>query len=91
MDNGNLLESVCWMQLIKNNFQPNYWRDKNKNEVDFIVEIGENKMVALEVKSSRNKCRFPSAFLENYKKTQAHCLYLTGDGDKDTDLFLPLI
>lgn len=90
-DGGNILENVCWEQLIKSNWKVNYWRDKNKNEVDFIVEIGEGKIAAIEVKSNQRKCRFPAAFIENYKDAVPLCVYLNNCNEKsENKVSLPL-
>ncbi len=90
-DGGNLLENVCWEQLIKSKLSVNYWRDKNKNEVDFIVEIGEGKIAAIEVKSNQRKCRFPASFIENYKEAVPLCVYLSSCDEKgENKLSFPL-
>src|SRR3989344_121381 len=91
-DGGSLLENVCWEQFVKNKHLPQYWRAKNKNEVDFIIDVGEGKMVAIEVKMNLNKCRFPAAFAQNYRGALMYCLFLYGRGEKrKNDLFIPLL
>ena len=90
-DIGALLENACYMQFIKSKHSPQYWRDKNKNEVDFILDVGDGKYSAMEVKSNQNKCRVPSVFREDYKDFSAFCLYFNGiNGEKDGNLFIPL-
>ncbi|MDO9399205.1 MAG: ATP-binding protein [bacterium] len=92
-DNGFLLENACWMQLLKNGFEVQYWRDKNKNEVDFIINLGEGKIAAMEIKYQRAKCRkLPLAFTDNHPEAMAYCFYMVGDKIKKNvdESFLPL-
>lgn len=92
-DGGALLENGFWMQLIKNEFKAQYWRDKNKNEIDFIVDLGEQKIAAIEIKSNGQKCKpLPAAFMGNYKNASELCFYLNGQTDKakKAKRFLPL-
>lgn len=90
-DAGALLENACYMQFIKNEHLPQYWRDKNKNEVDFILDIGDGQHAALEVKLNQNKCRPSSVFKEDYKDFLIFCLYFNGNNKKGNDsLFIPL-
>ncbi|OGF22259.1 hypothetical protein A2Y83_04250, partial [Candidatus Falkowbacteria bacterium RBG_13_39_14] len=37
-DTGQLIENGFYIQIIKNGYIPQYWRDKNQNEVDFIID-----------------------------------------------------
>lgn len=91
-DGGNLLENACWAQFIKNKYIPQYWRDKNKNEIDFIIDMGEGKIAGIEIKTNQSKCRFPIAFSQNYKEALLFCLFINGHGDEGkTNLFLPLL
>jgi len=36
VDGGALLENGVFMQLMKRNLEPQYWRDKLRHELDFI-------------------------------------------------------
>lgn len=92
-DLGALLENSLWMQLLKNSYQAQYWRDKNKNEIDFIINLGENKIAAIEVKNNKNKYKnFPLAFTGSYPNALTFFAFLEGnEGEKDNDLFLPLL
>lgn len=93
-DLGALLENSLWMQLLKNSYQAQYWRDKNKNEIDFIIDLGENKIAAIEVKNNKNKCKnFPLAFTGSYPNALTFFAFLEGnEGEKDNNLlFLPLL
>ncbi|MEK9183073.1 MAG: ATP-binding protein [Patescibacteria group bacterium] len=91
-DVGALLENACFMQFIKNKYSPQYWRDKNKNEVDFILDIGDGKYSALEIKLNQNKCRLPAVFKDNYKDFLTFCAYFNETNkEKENGLFLPLL
>jgi predicted AAA+ superfamily ATPase len=50
-DKGALLENGLAQQFIKEGKELNFWRDKKKNEIDFIVSLGDGKTVAIESKS----------------------------------------
>lgn len=50
-DKGALLESGLAMQFIKSGQEFHFWRDKKKNEIDFVLPLGEGKLRALESKS----------------------------------------
>ena len=93
LDSGSLLENSFWVQLIKNGNNAQYWRDKNKNEVDFIINLGENKTAAFEIKYHQKKCKkFPAAFIKEYKNIITYCVYLKSDKAEiiKNQLFLPL-
>lgn len=91
-DRGSLLENGCYAQFVKNNFTPQYWRDKNNNEVDFILDAGDGYRVAVEVKLNQDKCRISRVFKENYKDFSVFCGYLHGvQGKEDNFLFIPLL
>ena len=91
-DGGSLVENACYAQFIKNKYTPRYWRDKNKNEIDFILDIGNGKYSAMEVKVNQNKCHIPPVFREDYKDFLAFCLFFDGIcGEGDNYLFIPLL
>ncbi len=92
-DAGALLENGFWMQLVKNGLKSQYWRDKNQNEIDFIVELGQQKLAAIEIKSSSRKCKaLPTIFMKDYKNAEDFCFYLNGEvsGNENNKKFLPL-
>jgi uncharacterized protein len=66
-DAGQLLENAIFMQLVKGGYAFNYWRDKKKNEMDFILKLENQKVLAIEVKSSLKNQSGTS--LLNFKKT----------------------
>ena len=67
-DKGALLENGLAEQFIKNNLFFNFWRDKKKNEIDFIVDYGNGKKIAIESKShlKQSTKKIPSYFAKNY-------------------------
>ena len=50
-DKGSLLENGIATQFIKKKYAFHYWRDKKKNEIDFILSLADGVMVAIESKS----------------------------------------
>jgi uncharacterized protein len=93
-DAGQLLENGVWMELIKKQHTLLYWRDKNKNEVDFIIEPGNGKQIGLEVKNNINKCpKFSKAFTDNYPESMNFCVYLKNRKNKVSSdkIFIPLL
>lgn len=93
-DGGQLLENGVWMELVKKQHTLLYWRDKNKNEIDFIIEPGERKQVALEIKNNISKCSiFPKAFTRAYPKSINLCAYLKSKKERGTAgrIFIPLL
>ncbi len=66
-DAGQLLENAVFMQLTKGGYEFNYWRDKKKNEMDFVLKLENRKMLAIEVKSSLKHTAGTSVL--NFKKS----------------------
>mgnify|MGYP001260420895 FL=1 len=50
-DMGQVLENAVFSQLVKAGYDLNYWRNKRKSEVDFILNLADGKKTALEVKN----------------------------------------
>jgi predicted AAA+ superfamily ATPase len=57
VDGGALLENGVFMQLMKRNLEPQYWRDKLRHELDFIVQLENNILLAVEVKKTAKDIR----------------------------------
>lgn len=75
-------------QLTKRGLEFNFWRDKKKNEMDFIIDLGNGKAVALESKSYVKTKREPSikAFQRSYPRIPVLISYQeTGDEVKKDD------
>jgi len=67
VDKGQLLENAVFMQLVKGGYEFNFWRDKKKNEMDFILQLSNQKKLALEVKSTFKNSQ--STSISSFKKT----------------------
>lgn len=50
-DKGALLENGLAMQFIKGGRDFKFWRDKKKNEIDFVIGLGDGRTIAVESKS----------------------------------------
>ena len=50
-DAGALLENAVFCQLTKGGYEFNYWRDKKKHEVDFVLKLADRELLAVEIKS----------------------------------------
>ncbi|MBU4375431.1 ATP-binding protein [Patescibacteria group bacterium] len=50
-DKGALLENGLAEEFIKHDYKFNFWRDKKKNEIDFILLLGGGRTIAVESKS----------------------------------------
>ncbi len=76
---GEMLETAVFSELLKNRmftgYGIHYWRTKNGNEIDFILDFAD-RLLALEVKinSSRLTKRSYKKFLETYSNTQFYGL-----------------
>jgi len=72
IDKGSLLENGLVTQFIKQGIDFNFWRDKKKNEVDFILSLGNGKISAIESKTSlRGAARkIPETFKKNYPEAK---------------------
>jgi len=72
IDKGSLLENGLAMQFIKQGIDFNFWRDKKKHEVDFVLSLGNGKISAIESKTSlRGVARkIPETFKKNYPEAK---------------------
>ncbi len=64
-DKGLLLENGLAQQFIKNDYKFNFWRDKKKNEIDFIIFLGNGRTIAIESKAYLKSAKFSS--VESFK------------------------
>lgn len=55
IDKGNLFENGVAQELIKQGASFYFWRDKKKNEIDFIIQRHNGEMVAVELKTAMKK------------------------------------
>ena len=72
VDAGKKLEQVVVMELIKSGFDVKYWRNKQNQEMDFVV-YKDNKIVsAMESKKSGKYTESFKAFTKAYSNMEAH-------------------
>jgi predicted AAA+ superfamily ATPase len=71
VDSGKKLEQVLVMELIKNEYEIKYWRDKQQREMDFVL-FKDNKVVkAVEAKTSGKQTSSFAAFHQKYPEIEA--------------------
>jgi predicted AAA+ superfamily ATPase len=77
-DGGALLENAVFVELIKNDKNVKYWRTKQKQEVDFIIEGKNRTLSAFEIKMDydSSKMKGLNIFTEKYKEARKAILYL---------------
>jgi hypothetical protein len=76
-DKGGLLENGLAQQFLKAGFEFNFWRDKKKHEVDFIIPMGAGRMIAVESKSFIKSLHHPNLelFQKKYPKIETYLSY----------------
>lgn len=93
-DAGELLENAVWMQLNRQGLKTRYWRDKNQNEVDLILDLAEQKMIAIEVKKNLRQCKkFPKAFIKEHRESKNFCAFLElkKETKENNNVFIPML
>jgi predicted AAA+ superfamily ATPase len=81
-DGGALLENAVFAELIKGDKSVKYWRTKQKQEVDFIIE-GKNRVLsAFEVKMNYDSGEMKNLnlFVEKYPQAIKAVLYFKRSG-----------
>jgi len=92
-DSGALLENGLACQLIKKNWEFNFWRDKKKNELDFVVALGNGKTIAVESKNYLKETSRPATrvFQKNYPEINIyHSYWQIEDKLKNSNFILPV-
>jgi hypothetical protein len=87
-DGGALLENTVFVEFIKSGKNVKYWRTKQKQEVDFIIEGPNRTLSAFEVKMNYDSSEMKSLnlFTQKYPETRKAMLYWKiGDNFKDSD------
>lgn len=75
---GQIIENAVFQKLSNREYKINYWRTKAKDEIDFILSLGDGKTLALEIKNNYNKIAPGKAirlFKEKYKTEIAFGYY----------------
>lgn len=77
-DAGAMLENGLAMEMIKKGYDINFWRDKKQHELDFIINRGNQDIIALESKSYLKSDSVPSVkrFENIYHDIPVHWSYL---------------
>ena len=86
VDQGALCENYIYTDLLRKGLKTGFWRTKNKQEIDFIVEK-EGQLIPIEVKCSTNIKNIPRAFYSfkskyNFKKGYLMSLTKTIEREK---------
>ena len=66
-DLGSLNENFIASELLKADFDIQYWRTKSKAEVDFVIDKG-NRVIPIEVKSSTGGAKMTRSFRSFFEK-----------------------
>lgn len=61
-DKGALVENFVFSELIKQGLDMNYWRTKQKAEVNFVIQTSGAKLLPMEVKSHLSVSRISASF-----------------------------
>ncbi len=79
-DKGALLENGMAMQFVKKGIEFNFWRDKQKHEVDFILSLEGRRVLGVE---SKYQLRSGSASIKSFQKSHPEIPLLTSYLQKD--------
>jgi len=77
-DAGHLLENGLAMEMMKKGYDIHFWRDKKQHELDFIINRGNQDVIALESKSYLKSKSAPSVsrFENMYPDIPIHFSYV---------------
>ena len=87
-DRGELLENFVFSQLLKKAdplTKINYWRTKNKQEIDFILQR-ENELFALEVKWNNGATQNLRKFQQTYPETEIFLVSMLQEYSNEKDV-----
>ncbi|MCX6718878.1 MAG: ATP-binding protein [Candidatus Taylorbacteria bacterium] len=90
-DSGALLENTVFQELIKSGKNVKYWRTKQKQEVDFIIEGKNRTLSAIEVKMDHDSSEMNglNLFAIKYPEARKVMLYFKRkENFKDSDRFI---
>ncbi|MFA4890876.1 MAG: ATP-binding protein [Candidatus Gracilibacteria bacterium] len=76
-DAGAMLENGLVMEMMKKGYDIHFWRDKKQHELDFIINRGNQDIIALESKSYLKSGSIPSVsrFESTYPDIPIHFSY----------------
>ncbi|MCX8056369.1 MAG: ATP-binding protein [Ignavibacteria bacterium] len=76
---GKNFENYVFTELLKAGFTPKFWRNKQKNEVDFIVER-EREIIPIEVKLNFHKVESGlKTFIKEYSPKESYIAIYDGE------------
>lgn len=95
-DGGALLENGVAMQLIKQDLNFKFWRNKQKSEIDFVVFASDNKKIALEIKTNFKKSDSQTKSASHFQSEHSEialrfCSFEFASEIKNQALFIPMI
>ena len=89
---GEIFETSIFSELVKafSKESVNFWRTKDKKEIDFILKI-KDKIMPVEAKINFASFfkRSINYFLKKYNLSQYYCIGLAGKNRKDNALIFP--
>jgi len=94
IDRGNLNENFVAGQLLKKEYNINYWRTKSDAEVDFVTEA-KGRSIAIEVKSTLNSNKTSRALMNFKEKYSPHKTIIVSENyflfdRKKNNFFMPI-
>jgi predicted AAA+ superfamily ATPase len=89
-DKGPLLENVVFTEFIKQGKAVQFWRTKEKQELDFVVNDGNRKFRAFEVKF-KDQVLTPAfyAFQNSYRNIPVQMFYFQSEKAQTSHLAMP--
>lgn len=95
-DAGALLENAVAMQIIKQDLSFNFWRSKQKSEIDFVIFLPNNQNIALEIKKSFRKSDYQAKSVRHFQVEHSEipvifCAFDLKEEDKNRALFIPIL
>ncbi|OQX54486.1 MAG: hypothetical protein B5M48_00750 [Candidatus Omnitrophica bacterium 4484_213] len=94
IDRGNLNENFVAGQLLKKEYNINYWRTRSDAEVDFVTEA-KGRSIAIEVKSTLNSNKTSRALMNFKEKYSPHKTIIVSENyflfdRKKNNFFMPI-
>lgn len=76
-DAGAMLENALFQQCVKNGLIPQYWRSKQKEEIDLILQMEGRKNIAIEVKKTLTQklLKISRQFRQIHPEVKVICAY----------------
>lgn len=89
-DRGSLLENIVFTEFVKEGKSVQFWRTKEKLELDFVVNEGNRKFRAFEVKYKEQTLTSAFYSFQNfYRNIPVQMLYFESEKPEISNLSLP--